>query len=359
MEALKIHYYAIGHSYLLHGPFAGWQTSGAWGMAATTPAQDYFHLLQDKMVGSGCTVEAVAENHSVYERICVPEATREDYESSPSYAHMRDQLRSFRPNVITVCIDGNCPARDERSMELFYTVLFDLIAAEKTPEAVVLCGYFLTWNAVKGAAAKAATERYGFLGVDLSEIHRVRGKENPYYAFEKYPDYKGEIEFRTHPGDLGHAYIAEQFFNVLKDHLPTVSAVGTPLKKDEAASKKEHTVGQWHFESLDEAADFECGGFNLRVENSMLCLSAAVDTGLSVSCRKLDLYSKELYLKAAVEGEASLLKVTVYGTEQKEFVLPLRHGMQEYRLPLNQQVHGISIAPDGLDCHIFIDDLIF
>lgn len=30
-------YYAIGHSYLEHGPFVGWQTEGFWGMAASAP----------------------------------------------------------------------------------------------------------------------------------------------------------------------------------------------------------------------------------------------------------------------------------------------------------------------------------
>ena len=359
--ALKINYYAIGHSYLLHGPFEGWQTEGAWGMAATAPERDYFHLLKEKIRQDGHTLEAVAENQAVYERLCRVETTREDYENSPEYRHMRDQLRAFRPNVITVFFGANCPARDKDSMDLFYTVLYDMIAAEKTPEAVVLCGYSMTWRPVRGAAAKAAAEQHGFWPVDLSEIHRLKenGKENPYFAFDQYPVYTGEIEFRTHPGDLGHAYIAEQFFNVLKDHLPAASAVGTPLKKAEAAIKKEYTLGQWHFESLSEVADLECGGFNLRVENSMLCLSAAVDTGLSVSCRKLELFSKELYLKASVEGEATKLKVVVYGEEEKEFILPLQRGMQEYHLPLNQRVTGFTIAPDGLDCHLFIDDLVF
>ena len=40
-------YYAIGHSYLKHGPFKGWQTDGYWGMAASKPENDYFHKFQD------------------------------------------------------------------------------------------------------------------------------------------------------------------------------------------------------------------------------------------------------------------------------------------------------------------------
>ena len=42
-------YYAIGHSYLKHGPFNGSQTDGFWGMAASAPEKDYVHLLHKKI----------------------------------------------------------------------------------------------------------------------------------------------------------------------------------------------------------------------------------------------------------------------------------------------------------------------
>ena len=41
-------YYAIGHSYLKHGPFNGWQTDGFWGMAASAPEKiTYIDCMQN------------------------------------------------------------------------------------------------------------------------------------------------------------------------------------------------------------------------------------------------------------------------------------------------------------------------
>ena len=64
-------YYAIGHSYLKHGPFKGWQTDGYWGMAASAPENDYFHKFQDILKENfECKLTALAENHADYERLC-------------------------------------------------------------------------------------------------------------------------------------------------------------------------------------------------------------------------------------------------------------------------------------------------
>ena len=114
-------YYAIGHSYLLHGPFQGWQTVGEWGMAASEPEKDYFHRFRALLEESfECKLEAVAENQAAYERRCVLGVTAEDYKSSPEYAHMKEVLLTFKPNVISVCVGGgNTVANDAESLSFF------------------------------------------------------------------------------------------------------------------------------------------------------------------------------------------------------------------------------------------------
>ena len=63
----KFRYYAVGHSYLKHGPFDGWQTNGFWGMAASAPEYDYLHKFQEGLKNAfDCRIEAIAENHAAY-----------------------------------------------------------------------------------------------------------------------------------------------------------------------------------------------------------------------------------------------------------------------------------------------------
>ena len=207
-----VRYYAIGHSYLKHGPFEGWQTSGFWGMAASEPDKDYFHQVQHHLQAQlACSVQAIAENYATYERLCTQDATVEKYVNSSEYAQMRQQLIDFRPNLISVYIGGgNTIANDPVSLTQFYEVLYDLINTYKPAEAVVICPYS---NRVSTVCIDVA-RKYGFIPVDLRFIHdKGKTAENPYYALAQYPDYDeaakaGAIEFRTHPGDFGHETIA-------------------------------------------------------------------------------------------------------------------------------------------------------
>ena len=357
MEPLKLKYYAIGHSYLKHGPFEGWQTDGFWGMAASAPDKDYFHRLQALLTETfDCEIQSVAENHAELEWCCKPGTVAADYANTPSYLHIRDQLRAFKPNIITIFLDANCICKEEAELMAFYDALYGLVAAEKQPETVVLC------PVCYAPLTKKAAEKYGFIPVDILKIHAMKQdrENNPFYAFRQYPAYEGKIEFRTHPGDDGHLFIAQQIFDQLKDILPQTAAEGAPLGDAETTASGKHAPGKWHFDSLSEITDLEIGGFNLRIENSRLQLSAAVDTGLSVGGKNLDLFASELRIKAAVEGESTRLKIAVYGEKTMEFTEQLTDSeMHEYRYPINQQVSGFSIAPDGFDCHIAIDEILF
>lgn len=356
MGKLNFKYYAIGHSYLKHGPFDGWQTEGYWGMAASAPEKDYFHRLQALLKEDfDCTVQAVAENHAELERLCKPGATREDYEHSPSYRRIREQLRAFRPNIITVFLDANCISKEREDLLGFYDALYGLIAAEKTKDAVVLCPVCFS------PVTAEAVRKYGFIPVDVRKIHerKAEREQNPYYAFRQYPVYEGKIEFRTHPGDAGMELIARQIFAALKDCVPRRAEEGAPLEEaEQAQAKKPHTPGKWYFDDPADTRDLEIGGFNLRVENSLLKLSAAVDTGLSVGWHGDALPCKELRIKAAVEGDAHCLNITVYGTKELNFSVPLADAeMHAYSFAVDQDVTGFLVAPDGLDCCINIDEM--
>lgn len=226
-----IRYYAIGHSYLHHGPFEGWQTKGFWGMAASEPAADYFHRVQQHLQEQlPCSVRGIAENYAAYERLCTHTATEETYRESNEYARMREQLRQFAPNLITLYIGGgNTIAKDPESLTLFYRVLYGMVAENKPADAVVVCPYS---NRRTTMCVEMARE-YGFLPVDLCFMHdKGKSPENPYYALAQYPEYDqavkaGAIEFRTHPGDFGHDTIARA---IVETALPDIKAQIAPVE---------------------------------------------------------------------------------------------------------------------------------
>ena len=213
IQQYPIRYYAIGHSYLLHGPFEGWQTRGKWGMAASAPELDYFHRVQSRLQEAiPCSIEAIAENYAAYERLCTETATEDSYRNSEEYAAMIRQLQEFKPNLITVYVGGgNTVANDPVSLERFYRVLYGMVAQYKPADAVVVCPF----SNRKTIQFMPLAESFGFLPVDMTVMHeKGRTPENPYYALGQYPQYEdavktGAIEFRTHPSDFGHDAIAK------------------------------------------------------------------------------------------------------------------------------------------------------
>ena len=258
-----VRYYAIGHSYLKHGPFEGWQTSGFWGMAASEPDKDYFHQVQHHLQAQlACSVQAIAENYATYERLCTIDATRETYLNSAEYAQMRQQLLTFRPNLITVYVGGgNTIAKDTESLTLFFDVLYEMIAQNKPEDAVVVC----PCSNSRALMCKDVAKKYGFLTVDLCFMHeKGKSAENPYYAIAQYPDYDeaakaGAIEFRTHPGDFGHDTIAR---HIVQSCLPQLKEQVEPVEvclpqkltvcAPEKLSEREETV---QLQALAQPAD--------------------------------------------------------------------------------------------------------
>jgi len=365
-------YYAIGHSYLLHGPFSGWQTEGMWGMAASCPERDYFHQFQDLLKESfECRLEAVAENHATYERRCVEGATKESYTTAPEYAHMKEVLTNFKPNLISLFIgDGNTVAKDAESAALFYDTLYEMIAENKREDALVICVCF------RGKileTMRTVAQKYGFLAVDASFIHEQKGIENPYYAYRDYPAYdeqaaRGAVEFRTHPNDLGHRTIAERMFDAVAQGIPQRIQEGDldePYRFEEYVHKEKLIKFQIRTQP-DLFVQFH--GFNVRQGEGCVIFGSAPETGASVSVDNLQLPScyHTFYVELAVDGvkQAETLKVTVTTKqgEQTFFACLPDNEMHRYEFDLShvtERIRGVRVSPEMRDCVLTVRSLGF
>ena len=363
-------YYAIGHSYLKHGPFNGWQTDGFWGMAASAPENDYYHKFIDGLkAGFECNVEAIAENHAPYERLCTTDATVEKYVASVEYAHMREVLEGFKPNVISVFIGGgNTPANDEKSLTQFFSVLYDLIAKYKLPEAVVIC---VTKSRDQHRMSKSVADKYGFVSVDVSFIHEKRGKDNPYYAFDKYPEYDervaaGAVEFRTHPGDKGHLAIAEAMLGEARGAIATIpeGEFAEEYSYEKFVSRGNPT---WFSIKTTPRMKVFYFGFNLRQIDDTVVFGSAPGTGASLLAEKFTAPpdSKTFYAELQVDGadDGDVLSLSLKGElGECELSLPIVQGMHRYEYELGCEIGAISTArikPSTVECVLRVKEIGF
>lgn len=354
-------YYAIGHSYLKHGPFKGWQTEGAWGMAASEPSKDYFHRFKDILTSNySCTLEAIAENHAAYERLCVKGVSEEVYRSSESYRHMKETIETFKPNIITVFIGGgNTLANDEESLTRFFDVLYDMISKSKAPEAVVIC-VSLRKNILN--INLPMIKKYGFISADTSFIHEIAGRENPYYAFKDYPEYdeaaaNGAVEFRTHPNDLGHLKIAERIYESASEAISGISEDGAVVGGYKSSMMSE-SVG---FKIVTEP-DFKVSleGFNRCDTSDGIMFSSAPGTGASIIADEISLIGyKRLIAELSIDGDISkkelcLELTTDNGTSCKTCAIS-DNQMRSYSFDLSDvdgKIERFKLYPNMKECLI-------
>ena len=362
-------YYAIGHSYLKHGPFVGWQTDGFWGMAASAPENDYFHKFIDELKGAfDCEVEAIAENQSVYECLCTEDATEEKYTSSEYYAHMRDLILGFKPNIITVFVGGgNTPAKDEVSLARFYEVIFELVAKCKRPETVVVCPALkpYLYN-----ISKPIADKYGFITVDYSFIHEIKGRDNPYYAYNEYPEYdelraKGAIEFRTHPNDKGHAAIAKLIFDGAREDIKKIpeGELTEGYEYDKFINRA--LPAKMKIETEPEMA-VSYFGFNIHQNGDCVEFCSAAGTGAAFSATDFSVSgATSLALELCVDGyaEGDALKIKLTGAQgAREYELPIVSGMHSYELDLPSdagEITSLYVTPSSEECVINAKRIVF
>jgi len=235
-------YLAFGHSYLRHGTFTGWPwpdaEKGNRGMAASSYDKDYFarfkYYLMEEFDG---TMYSEAINIAEFERLCVEGMTKEKYKASSEYQGLVNHIKKHNPNLMTIYVGGgNTKANDYDSLYLFYDVLFELVTENVADGTLVIAANHRTKIAA-GQAMMAAAEKYGIPYSDLSFFTADSSRNNPYYAYNQYPEYDTyrqeyyekngsyPTEFRTHPGDVGHDALGKGIFETTKDY---VAATITP-----------------------------------------------------------------------------------------------------------------------------------
>lgn len=365
-------YYAIGHSYLKHGPFQGWQTEGFWGMAASRPETDYFHKFQDYLkTAFECKIEAIAENHATYERRCVEGVTEKEYKESPDYLHMKEVISEFKPNIISVFVGGgNTIANDEKSLSLFFDVLYRMIKENKQEECVVLC---MAHNLTTFEICKPIAQRYGFIPCDVTFIHDIQGRDNPYYAYRDYPEYdeqaaRGAVEFRTHPNDKGHDAIAKQMLDCAK-----ASIVENISEGDYAgAYKYSEFISSDIPERLavltEPEINISYSGFNIRQTGKCVSFSSAPGTGASFAAEKLDISCEKTVLRTevCVEGDEKNRKMKLWlaSTEAEyTYYLDVHYNeMHSYEFDISDvkgNVTAFRISPEMDECMITLKSVTF
>ena len=361
----QIRYYAIGHSYLKHGPFDGWQTDGYWGMAATKPENDYFHKFSNLMEKEfGAEVLPLSENHVEIERCCRADSAKETYETCPNFGHIAEVLQNFKPNVVSVFIGENTVCKDEAALKLFFGTLYEMINKYKREETVVICGSGS--DDIANLLCPIA-EKYGFVVCDCSIVHMDEGGRRPYYAFEDYPEYDekakmGGVEFRTHPGDAGHKKIAEIFFENAKEKISKIPDGAFGEEYEFEKYKKSDKVEK--FKIFTEPQFFiSFGGFNVRQVGDMVCFSSAPGTGASVSAYGICIspqYSK-FYVEMSVGGtkkpeELSVSFNTPSAVHDFELIIP-DDKMRRYEIDIShidKVITRIFVKPQMDECFITI-----
>lgn len=363
-----IRYYAIGHSYLLHGPFDGWQTDGFWGMAATAPENDYFHKFSAYIEnGFNAKVEAVAENHADFERCCTLEATRESLISSAGYAHMEEVIKNFKPNVITVFLGENTISKDEASQKLFYEVLYEMINKHKRSETVVICAC----GSGNVNILNPIAEKYGFVVCNCSIVHFKDGEKYPYYAFEDYPEYNekakmGAVEFRTHPGNKGHEKIASVLFENAKDMLAKIPDGKFLEEYTFEKYVKKQKIEKFNIKTNPQMF-LQFGGFNVRQIGDNVRFSSAPGTGASVSAYPLCIskeYNKFCIEMAVADAKGEQLKLYVFSRAGKqEFSKKIKNcEMTEYEFDISEIDETITrfvVAPEMSECTVTVKSVKF
>jgi hypothetical protein len=311
-----------------------------------------------------CKIEAIAENICTFERLCTEDATEEKYTSSEEYAHIRDVLEGFKPNIITVYVGGgNTPAKDDDSLTLFYKVLYGLIASRKRRETVVIC-VGLRPNIYR--LSKYVADMCGFISVDASFLHEKKGRENPYYAYRDYPEYdekalKGAVEFRSHPNDLGHAAIANAIISASDK---AVEKIPKGIFSEEYSYEKYISADAPTRLEIETEPQMNVSyfGFNIRQNGECVTLGSAPGTGASIVADGfcVPIGCKNFYVELQVDGtsEHDELKVCFRGRfSETEYYLPVVSGMHKYELTLPSEcdeIQSLYLSPSSLECVITI-----
>ncbi len=185
----------LGNSITKHGPKADIDWSGNWGMAASTEANDYVHLVTKALTEkAGKDPEAMVKNIADFERA---------YAGYDVAAKLKDAV-DFHADLIILAISENVrelkTAEDKTKFQASVTTLLQTLKGEHKTTILVRSCFWA--NAAKDEALQQACAAVGGIYVNIGSL----SKDEANYARSERPFKHAGVA--NHPGDKGMAAIA-------------------------------------------------------------------------------------------------------------------------------------------------------
>ena len=193
----------LGNSITLHGPAPqiGW--TGNWGMAATSQANDYVHLLTAKIADA-----AKGEPKVMVKNIADFERNLDQYDIAES---LKAEL-AFKPELVILAIGENAaPLKDAAARERFRKAVDSLLKALTEQDRPTILVRSCFWaDPAKDAELKGAATLAGATFVD---IHELGGDPSMAARSERKIEHDGVA---GHPGDKGMKAIADAIWKAIE-----------------------------------------------------------------------------------------------------------------------------------------------
>lgn len=138
---MKMNILFVGNSLLHHAPYDEVSWTGDWGMAASCPEKDYYHIVQKNLRAKYPNIEFdFAENGSFALERGITKSDTEDY-SKLLDEMFRDNLSKTVPDIVALQLGDNCPHEDTTDTAYAHTMIETVkFFKEKNPNIeVILC----------------------------------------------------------------------------------------------------------------------------------------------------------------------------------------------------------------------------
>ena len=193
----------LGNSITKHGPKADIDWTGNWGMAASSEAKDYVHVVAKALAEkSGTPPEMMVKNIADFERA---------YAGYDVAGKMKDVF-AFGADLVIVAIGENVPAlktaADKAQFKSSITKLLSGLKADKHPAIIVRSCFWA--NPAKDEVLQQACREAGGTFVDISSL----SKDGDNFARAERP-FKNQ-GVANHPGDKGMQAIADALLKALR-----------------------------------------------------------------------------------------------------------------------------------------------